>query len=506
MSEPRFYYITCAIDYANGAPHMGHAIEKIGADAMARYHRLKGEKVHLLVGLDEHGLKVLQSATAENITPQQWVDSIAEQFQAAWQKLGVAYNDFIRTTEPRHKRAVHEMIARMQKAGDLYKSKYAGNYCVGCEAFKREDELITGDDGKLHCELHPTREIIWTEEENWFFRLSNYQDRLLKLLDERPEFVQPEIRRNEIRRVIEGGLEDISVSRANLPWGISWPGEEGTTVYVWIDALTNYVSAVGFPDEKYREYWPAAWHVIGKDITRFHCIYWPAMLMSADVELPKAVWGHGFINISGAKLSKSEGVTVTLNDAIDRHGPEALRYFLLKDIPWNGDGDFSYERFDERYTADLANNFGNLANRTISMIERYRDGVVPKSPNTKLDEQIVTSLVRYRSAMDENLLHQGAAAAMELSSAANGYVEEMAPWSLAKDPAKAELLDETLGALARGVAALCTMLWPFTPSKMESLADRLGLAGVPQLDDVAKLDLAGNRVSRGEVLFPRPAA
>lgn len=505
MSVPRFYYITCAIDYANGDPHLGHAIEKIGGDAMARYHRLKGADVHLLVGLDEHGLKVLQSANAEGITPRQWVDRIAESFQQTWQNLSISYDDFIRTTEPRHRVAVEEMISRMMKADDLYKAKYAGNYCVGCESFKREDELVKDDAGVIRCPLHPTRDIVWSEEENWFFRLSRYQDRLLKLLDERPEFVQPEIRRNEIRNVIEGGLEDISVSRANLPWGIEWPGESGTAVYVWIDALTNYISAVGFPDEKYRDYWPAEWHVIGKDITRFHCIYWPAMLMSANVEVPRAVWGHGFISLGGAKLSKSEGVRIELNEAIERHGSDALRYFLLKDTPWNGDGEFSYERFDERYTADLANNFGNLANRTISMIERYRDGVVPKAGPTRLDEQIAMSLVKYRSAMDDNLLHQGAAAAMELSSAANGFVEEMAPWALAKDPAAADRLDETLGALARAVAALCTLLSPYTPLKMADLAGRLGLSGVPQLDDVAKLDLEGNRVARGAVLFPRPA-
>ncbi len=504
MSTPKFYYITCAIDYANGQPHMGHAIEKIGGDAMARYHRLKGEQVHFLVGLDEHGLKVLQSAAAENITPQEWVDRIAAGFQDAWQKLHVAYDDFIRTTEPRHRRAVAEMIARMQKAGDLFKAKYAGNYCVGCEAFKREDELVKDEAGALRCALHPTRDIIWTEEENWFFRLSSYQDRLLKLIDERPEFIQPDIRRNEIRNVVERGLEDISVSRTSLPWGIPWPGESGTTVYVWIDALTNYISAVGFPDEQYRAYWPAEWHVIGKDITRFHCIYWPAMLMSAGVELPRSVWGHGFISFGGAKLSKSEGVRVELHEAIERHGPDALRYFLLKDIPWNGDGEFSWERFDERYTADLANNFGNLANRAISMIERYREGVVPAAPLTRLDEQVAATLVRYRGAMDENLLHQGAAAAMELSSAANGFIEEMAPWSLAKDPAAAAKLDETLGSVARAVAALCTLLEPFTPAKMRDLAARLGLSQVPLLDEVATLDLAGHNVERGAVLFPKP--
>ncbi|MGQ0814761.1 MAG: methionine--tRNA ligase [Gemmatimonadota bacterium] len=503
--NPRKYFITCAIDYANGNPHIGHAIEKIGADAMARYHRLKGEDVHLLVGLDEHGLKVLQSAYAEGITPQEWVDRIADSFRDTWQRLGISYNDFIRTTEPRHRIAVAEMIRRMATAGDLYKSKYAGNYCVGCEAFKREDELVRDDAGVLRCPLHPTRDIIWSEEENWFFRLSRYQDRLLALLEERPEFVQPEIRRNEIRNVIEGGLEDISVSRANLPWGIPWPDEPGTTVYVWIDALTNYISAIGFPDDRYLEYWPAEWHVIGKDITRFHCIYWPAMLMSADVALPRSVWGHGFITFTGAKLSKSGDVRVDLDDVIARHGADALRYFLLKDVPWNGDGEWSLERFDERYTADLANNFGNLANRSISMIERYRGGIVPHAGATGLDESIAAALVRYRSAMDENLLHHGAATAMELSSAANGFIEASAPWTLAKDPASAAKLDAVLGALARAVAALCTMLEPFAPSRMMDLAGRLGLERVAKLDDVAHLDLAGNRVTRGEVLFPRPA-
>ncbi|MGQ0560292.1 MAG: methionine--tRNA ligase [Gemmatimonadota bacterium] len=502
---PRKYFITCAIDYANGNPHMGHAIEKIGADAMARYHRLKGEDVHLLVGLDEHGLKVLQSANAEGITPREWVDRIAQAFRATWQQLHVGYDDFIRTTEPRHRTAVAEMIRRMHAAGDLYKSKYAGNYCVGCEAFKREDELIRDQAGNLRCPLHPTREIVWSEEENWFFRLARYQERLLKLLDARPEFIQPEIRRNEIRRVVEGGLEDISVSRANLPWGIPWPDEPGTTVYVWIDALTNYISAIGFPDERYLDYWPAQWHVIGKDITRFHCIYWPAMLMSAGVELPCSVWGHGFVTFGGAKLSKSESVRIELSDAIQRHGPDALRYFLLKDVPWNGDGEFSLARFDERYTADLANNFGNLANRAISMIERYRAAIVPAAGPTRLDQQIAATLVRYRGVMDDNLLHQGAAAAMELSSAANGYIEECAPWTLAKDAGSAAQLDEVLGSLARVVAALCTLLEPFAPSKMRDLAARLGLTGIPLLDAVATLDLAGARVQRGDVLFPRPA-
>jgi len=507
VTERYRYYITTAIDYANGPPHMGHALEKIGADAMARYHRLRGDDVHFVMGMDEHGLKVLQSAEAAGVSPQEWVDGIAEKFIAAWDRLMISRDDFIRTTQPRQHRAVTELLERMHASGDLYKGRYAGYYCVGCEAFKRVDELILspGDEGgsTFVCPIHPTRQVVWMEEENWFFRLSAYQDRLLRHLDEHPEFVQPEIRRNEIRRVIEGGLEDISVSRARLPWGIPWPGDPEHTAYVWVDALTNYLAAIGFPDPSYLEWWPAAVHVVGKDITRFHCIYWPAFLMSAGIELPRSVWGHGFITLGDRKLSKSERVTVELGDAIERHGPDALRYYLLREIPWNGDGEFSWERFDERYTADLANDLGNLVNRALSMIERYRGGTIPAGERTSLDQQIADTLVRYRAAMDANLLHHGAAAAMELVAAANAFVGERAPWQQAKDPSQAAALDATLASLARSIAAASTLLEPFMPGKMADLAGRLGLAAVPRLDELTTLDLTGRTVTRGEVLFPR---
>jgi methionyl-tRNA synthetase len=499
--EDRFY-VTAAIDYANGPPHMGHALEKIGIDAMARYRRLKGARVHFVIGMDEHGLKVMQSADAAGVSPQAWVDDIAEKFRAAWERLGISNDDFVRTTEPRHRPAVEEMIRRVTEAGDIYRGRYEGYYCVGCEAFKREDELV--GNGEPRCPVHTARPVTWTQEENWFFRLSHYQDRLLKLLDERPGFIQPESRLNEIRRVVEAGLEDISVSRARLPWGIPWPGDAEHTVYVWIDALTNYLSVIGFPEERYREHWPADFHVIGKDITRFHCIYWPAMLMSADIELPRAVWAHGFLSIDGRKISKSEGVWLELDDVVSRHGADAFRYYMLRDVPWNGDGDFSLARFDERYAAELADNFGNLANRTISMIERYRGGVVPAGAATPLDAEVAAALVRYRSAMDANLLHQGAATAIQLSTAANQYVDARAPWSQAKDPVLAAELDITLAALARCVAALACLLNPFLPSKTTDLAGRLGLEAVPALGDVASLDLVGRQVHRGEVLFPKP--
>ncbi|MDX1674037.1 MAG: methionine--tRNA ligase [Longimicrobiales bacterium] len=518
MREKQRFYITTAIDYANGAPHMGHALEKIGADAMARYRRLKDEDVHYVIGMDEHGQKVLQSAEERGIGPQEWVDALADEFRAAWDRLHIANNDFIRTTEDRHHRAAQEMVRRIQASDDLYTDTYAGYYCIGCEAYKSEDELearqavsehVATDAGPeraagLFCPLHPQRELQWMEEENWFFRLSRYEDRLLDLLDERPEFVQPESRRNEVRRVIEGGLEDISVSRGRLPWGVPWPDDPDHVIYVWLEALSNYLSATGFPDESYVRYWPADYHVIGKDITRFHCIYWPAFLMSAGLELPGTVWAHGFINFGGGKMSKSSGVAASLDDAIARHGPDALRYYLLRDIPWDGDGDFAWERFDDVYTAELANDLGNLANRSLSMIERYRDGVVPDGATTSLDERLPDILVRYRAAMDGDLLHQGITTAMELTSAANAFVEEQAPWSQAKDPDQADALDATLAGLARGLAALATLLHPFMPAKMEQLARSLGLDAVPLLADVVDLDPAGRAVTRGDVLFPRP--
>lgn len=550
MNGGSTYYITSAIDYANGPPHLGHALEKLGADAMARYHRLAGRTVHFVIGMDEHGLNVLQYARTHGVEPQEWVDSIAAQFTAAWKRLGLTNDDFIRTTQPRHARAVEAIIARMRDAGDLYRGVYAGYYCVGCEAYKGEDELIPapapppgtagggeggppsppphpgggegtsggtaggGAAGKaaaatgearqvegLVCPLHPTRTLLWVEEENWFFRLSRFQEPLRKLIAE-TDFVQPEPRRNELLRVIEGGLEDLSVSRARLPWGIRWPGDPDHTVYVWIDALTNYLTAVGFPDPGYERYWPADVHVIGKDITRFHCIYWPAMLMSAGLELPRRVWAHGFLTFEGRRFSKSAGVWIDLGDAIERHGPDALRYYLLREVPWNGDGDFSLARFDERYTADLANDLGNLVNRTLSMIERYRGGTVPRGARTSLDDQAAAIVARYREVMDANLLHLGAAAGLELAARANAFVVERAPWQQAREGRDAEL-DATLGSLARALATLSTLLAPFLPAAMASLADRLGLERVPMLDELSGLDPAGRTVRRGEVLFPK---
>jgi methionyl-tRNA synthetase len=503
VAPNKTYYITTAIDYANGSPHLGHAVEKIGADVMARYHRRKGEDVHFVIGMDEHGQKVLQSAERAGVNPQKWVDDIAQEFLRAWEILNISHDDFIRTTEPRHHQGVQEIIRRIEANGDLYLGTYAGYYCVGCEGYKTRDELEQDGEEDLRCPVHPSLEVQWMEEENWFFRLSRYTRRLLALLDERPQFILPDIRRNEIRKVLEGGLEDISVSRSRLPWGVPWPGDPDHIVYVWLDALTNYLTAVGFPNESHRMHWPADVHVIGKDITRFHCIYWPAFLMSAGVELPETVWAHGFVTYGGRKLSKSAGVTFDLEEAIERHGPEALRYYLLREVPWNGDGDITRERFDERYTSELANDIGNLASRTLAMIQKYRKGIIPPGVPLSLDDAARGAVAKYGMAMDEALIHQGIAAALELTSAANGFVEEQAPWALAKAPGGAPDLDATLASLARTLLVLSTLLHPIMPGKMEELAQSLGVDEVPTLDGSLSMELAGRSVTRGAPLFPR---
>ncbi|HEX5727321.1 MAG TPA: methionine--tRNA ligase, partial [Longimicrobiaceae bacterium] len=445
----RRYYLTTAIDYANGEPHLGHAFEKVGADAIARYRRLRGDEVRFAMGMDEHGQKVAQSAAARGISAQALVDELAASFAAMWARLHVSNDRWVRTTQPHHKRGVVALIERIRRRrpDDFYEQAYEGWYCVGCELFKREAEI---EDGR--CVLHPTRTLEWAEERNWFFRLSRYEDFLRRRLTGHPGVLEPEHRRNEMLALLDQGLEDISITRARLTWAIPFPvpaadGEPQGT-WVWFDALPNYLTDAGFPDAGFERWWPAQLHVVGKDINRLHSIVWPAMLEAAGLPLPEKVWVHGFVYYGGARLSKSSGVAIELNEAIDRHGADAFRYFLLRKVPWDQDGDFTWELFDERYTAELANGLGNLANRTAAMLERYRGGVTPavdEAPDPFLAEVVA----RYRAAMDALLLHEGAAAAFELVWHANRFIEERAPWKLAKDPAAAEALDRTLAAMVR---------------------------------------------------------
>lgn len=499
------FFITTAIDYANGDPHMGHAFEKLGADCIARYRRLRGDQVWFLIGMDEHGQKVAQTAADRGLTPQALTDEVAEAFQRTWAQLGISNDQFIRTTSEAHKAGVRDLIERIfaRNPDDFYEKAYRGLYCVGCEAFKTDAEIV---DGK--CVLHPTRTLEMVEERNWFFRLSRYQQFLETLLERNPDFVRPEIRRNEILGLLRQGLEDVSASRSRFSWGVPFPRPtsdgEAQTTYVWFDALPNYWTAPHVPGSGAR--WPAQLHVVGKDITRFHCVIWPAMLESAGEALPDGVWAHGFIYYGGDRFSKSSGVRLDLQEAIARHGPDALRYFLLRDIGFANDGNFTWERFDERYTADLADGLGNLASRSLAMIEKYRGGTLQEDRASPLDDTGAAAVRAYAEAMDALDLRAGAEAAWSLVTAANQYIVQTAPWTLAKQN-RDEELDRALGALARCLIRLAVLVAPFLPGKAEELWRHLGqdapLSGAWRLAETPVA--AGRQVRKPEGLFPKPA-
>jgi methionyl-tRNA synthetase len=499
------FFLTTAIDYANGDPHMGHAFEKIGADCIARYRRLRGDDVWFLIGMDEHGLKVAQTAAERGQTPQQLVDQVAETFRATWNELGISCDQFIRTTSAEHHAGVRDLIERIfaRNPDDFYERSYRGRYCIGCESFKADAEIVDG-----HCTLHPTRTLEWVEERNWFFRLSRYQRFLQDLFDRQPDFLQPESRRNEILGLLRQGLEDVSASRSRFSWGVPFPrptseGETQTT-YVWFDALPNYWTAPRFAGS--RAAWPAQLHVIGKDITRFHCVIWPAMLHAAGEPLPERVWAHGFIYYGGDRFSKSAGVRLDLREAIARHGPDALRYFLLREVGFANDGNFTWERFDERYLSDLADGLGNLASRSLAMIEKYRGGAVPAGGSTLLDEAGTAAVTAYAAAMDAFDLKGGADAAWGLVTSANQYIVQTAPWSLAKQGSDTEL-DAALAALARCLTRLAIMTEPFMPGKAAELRRHLG-QDAPSAVVWAWAERpapAGQKVRKPEGLFPKPA-
>jgi len=504
---PKFY-LTTAIDYVNSKPHLGTAYEKIAADVIARYKRLKGYDTYFLMGNDEHSQNVAARAKELNLNVMDYCDQMEEEFRHTWKQLHISFDDFIRTTDTRHISTVNDLLQRIHKKGDIYKGEYRGWYCVSCEAFYQSKDLI---DGK--CPSHGTVPN-WIAEENYFFSLSKYQDKLLRHMEENPEFVLPEVRRNEILSVLKSGLEDISISRSGTIWGIPLPFDKESVVYVWFDALINYVSGIGFSDEpeKYSKYWPADLHIIGKDITRFHCVIWPAMLLSADIPLPKSIFGHGFVKLRGEKMSKTTGTILDPLRLIEAYGADSLRYFLISEIPFDRDGDFSLERFKERFNADLANDYGNLVSRSLTMVDKYQKGrvVLPirTAEDTHLQEIAEGLLGRYEEAMDGYQLHQGVRVAWELIRGANLYIDSHKPWLLAKDTSTKGRLAEVLYNLVEAIRQVTILLKPIMPVKTKEVWHQLGLTSDFEKVAFKELEEWGEipsdaTVRPGEALFPR---
>lgn len=500
------FYITCAIDYPNSRPHVGTAYEKISADTIARYKRLAGEDVFFLMGLDEHSQNVEKRAHEEGLEPAAFCDRMEGVFREAWKSVNVEYDDFIRTTEERHHRAVVAMVERANASGDLYEGSYKGLYCVSCEAYYLERDL---EDGL--CPIHK-KEPAWREEDNVFFRLSSYGDKLKALYEEHPEFVQPATRRNELLALIDEGLEDVSVSRASSGWGVPMPGHSGQAVYVWFDALTNYLSALGFPDEtdRYQRYWPADVHLVGKDITRFHAVIWPAMLMSAGLPLPATIFGHGWVLTAEGRMSKSMGNVMDPMVVAEQFGADSLRYFLLREVRFGRDMEFDYERLIGRINADLANDLGNLFQRTLTMAKKYRDGVLAApgagASVTGLPEKAREVVDTYREAMDRYDLQGGLVAAWELVSAANLAIDGHKPWELAREDDRTAELDSVLYELVEALRYLMVLVSPTMPEKARAMAGQLGWSLPSEewmLDSLLESAPESVQVNPGDPLFPR---
>jgi len=504
-AKPRFY-ITTAISYPNAPPHIGHAYEAIATDAIARFKRLDGYDVFFLTGTDEHGQKILQTAAREGVSAQALIDRNVPRFKAMVQALNCSNDDFIRTTEERHHRSSIAIWERMEKNGDIYLDKYSGWYSVRDEAFYDESETRLDAKGqRIGPQGTP---VEWVEEESYFFKLSAYQDKLLDLYTRVPDFVLPRERLNEVSSFVRGGLQDLSISRTTFNWGIPVPGNPKHIMYVWVDALTNYITAAGFPDtesEKFKRYWPADLHVIGKDIVRFHAVYWPAFLMSAGVEVPRRIFSHGFLFNRGEKMSKSVGNVIDPFSLTDTYGVDPVRYFFLREVPFGQDGHYSHEAIVNRINADLANDLGNLAQRSLSMIGRQLDGVLPKpgaySENDKTILAAADAMIgAAREAMKTQALHQVLNLVWAVIADANRYFAGEAPWALAKtDPPRQGTVLYVTAEVLRQVAILCL---PFMPTSAGKLLDLLAIA---PSDERTFAALGGNRRIAPGTKLPAPS-
>jgi methionyl-tRNA synthetase len=512
------FYLTTPIYYVNDAPHIGHAYTTVAGDVLTRWHRQKGESVWFLTGTDEHGQKVMRTAEANNVAPQQWVDKlVADAWKPNWEHLNIANDDFIRTTEKRHTERVQKFLQSLKDSGHIYAGKYEGPYCVGCEEFKLPGDLIEIDGAKC-CPIH-SKPIELVNENNWFFKLSEFTKPLLEHYRNNPEACQPESARNEVISFLEGGVSDLSISRSTFDWGIPVPWDSDQVVYVWFDALLNYATAVGLTDEatsdggkKFAQTWPADVHLVGKDILRFHAVIWPAMLMAAGLDVPKKVFAHGWLLVGGEKMSKSKLTGIAPKDITDHFGVDAFRYYFLRAIPFGTDGSFSWEDMSARYTSELANDFGNLASRSAAMIEKYCGGVLPAvSKDAGLEQALKQTVSIADAAMCELDFQGGIVAIMDFCKKVNGYVTEKEPWILAKDPSNKEFLEEVLYNTAESLRALAVLLNPLMPDTCEILWQSLGAQstlgdlGAQTISSVANWGQLpkGAVVTKTPVLFPR---
>jgi methionyl-tRNA synthetase len=492
---------TTPIYYVNAKPHLGHAYTTIVADAVSRWHRLLGEEVHLLTGTDEHGLKIQQAADAAGVSPKEFADSIAPLFAQAWDHLNITHDDFIRTTEPRHAAGVKKLLQACFDAGDIEADMYRGQYCVACEAYFIEEELIEGK-----CPIH-MKETTYVEEENYFFRLSRFEDRLLKWYEDHPNAITPGFRMNEVLGFIKGGLNDFSVSRKTLTWGIPLPWDPSHVAYVWFDALANYITAVGYgTDEKaFAENWPVDYHFIGKDIIRFHCVYWPAMLMSAGIEPPKGWAVGGWLLVDGEKMSKTTGNVVNPLDLIDVVGVDGFRYYVLAETTYGNDGDFSDEGLIKRFNSDLANNLGNLAARVATVVEKKCGGVGPaSSANSPLAEIAATAVAETSQAWAAVQPSKALEATWKLIGATNSYLEDNEPWKMEPGDAVNAVMGDALEALR----IVCILSNPALPTTTQEIWNRIGLTGnITDLRINADTKwgqyTGGTQVVKGQPLFPR---
>lgn len=507
--EKKSFYITTPIYYPSDRLHIGHAYCTTIADSVARYKRLAGYDVFFLTGSDEHGQKIQRKAQENKVTPIEYVDKIVASFKHLWEKLNISHNDFIRTTETRHREVVQAIFQKIYDQGDIYKASYEGWYCTPCETFWIERQLT---DGKCPDCGRPV-EVL--QEESYFFRMSKYQDRLLTYIEENPDFIQPASRRNEMINFIKGGLEDLCVSRTTFDWGIPVPFDTKHVVYVWFDALTNYITAAGYlhDRDKFSQYWPADIHLVGKEIVRFHSIIWPIILMAMGVELPKMVYGHGWLVVEGDKMSKSKGNVIDPIQLIEEFGADTIRYFLLREITLGMDGNFSREALISRINADLANDLGNLLHRTLNMIGRFNNGVIEQPGDVESVDHELIKLAQDTSAEYERLME-----AMDINAAikqlwtlisrTNKYIDETAPWALAKDPAKKSRLNTVMYNLAETLRIICILLSPFMPNTAPKIWQQLGIASdfsAVTLNDAQGWGrlAAGTKVAKPEPIFPR---